>query len=331
MTYVPVLDLSGLAGAGTPATREFLAGLLTAARRCGFFQVTGHGIPESLTDALMAASRRFFALPLADRLAIENVRSPQFRGYVRLGQEKNAGSPDWREQLDIGLECETPVIGPGDPEYLRLDGPNQWPPALPELRGAVQEWMAACEGVAASLLRALAVALGQPASYFDDEFTGRPRLMAKINRYPGRAAGAAPGEGVNPHRDYGYLTLLFQDMVGGLEFASGTGSFTEIPPQEGGVLVVIGQMLEFASQGILRSPYHRVRSPGPGTDRISAAYFYNPRLDVVVRHMPLSPELSAMAPAATDPGSPATVDYGSHILNGWLASHPEVAARHWAR
>jgi isopenicillin N synthase-like dioxygenase len=43
-------------------------------------------------------------LPLEERLAIENVNSPQFRGYTRVGTEHTGGAPDWREQIDIGPE-----------------------------------------------------------------------------------------------------------------------------------------------------------------------------------------------------------------------------------
>ena len=53
---------------------------------------------------VLDVSRRFFALPDADKLAVENVRSPQFRGYTRVGHEHTNGRPDWREQLDFGAE-----------------------------------------------------------------------------------------------------------------------------------------------------------------------------------------------------------------------------------
>ena len=73
---LPVLDLSRL-------DREpdaFRAELRRAAHEVGFFQLIGHGVPADLTEELLDVSRRFFALPEADKLAIENVRSPQFRG-----------------------------------------------------------------------------------------------------------------------------------------------------------------------------------------------------------------------------------------------------------
>jgi isopenicillin N synthase-like dioxygenase len=325
---IPVIDLSEL-GENRGSGGQFSDQLLEAARSYGLFHIVAHGIPESVTDALMASARRFFSLPEADKLAIENIKSPQFRGYVRLGQELNNAECDWREQLDIGLDCEEPKLGPLDSAYARLDGPNQWPPALPELRDAVHAWMTAAERVASTLLRALAVALGQSERFFDAQFADRPRLMTKISRYPGKTLADAAGAGVGPHRDYGYLAVLLQDQVGGLQFITEEGRSVEIAPRPHGLVAVIGQMLEFVSRGILRAPVHYVRSPAPGTDRISVAFFYNPQLNAIVKEMPIPTVMVGSAPMRDNPANPASIDYGSHILRGYLRSHPEVARRHW--
>lgn len=326
---VPVLDLTRLKSAVASQRQEFLDQLLAATQGPGVFQLMGHGIPQTLADVLIAVARRFFALPEADRLAIENVKSPQFRGYARLGQEMTAGQPDWHEQFDVGVERPAPVLGSDDPTYTRLDGPNQWPAALPELQEVVEGWMTASAEVAAQVLGALAITLGQPETYFDHEFSDRPRMLTKINRYPGRDAETAEGEGVGAHRDHGYLTLVLQDDVGGLQFATESRGFVDVPALPHSLIVNIGQMLEFASRGVLHAPVHRVRSPAVGTDRISVAFFYNPQLDTVVREIPLPEDLSAVAPVPSDADHPASVDYGLHMLNGWLGAHPGVAARHY--
>jgi isopenicillin N synthase-like dioxygenase len=116
----------------------FRADLRRAAHEVGFFQLVGHGVPRELTRELVAVSRRFFSLPAEDKLAIENIRSPQFRGYTRIGGERTHGDVDWREQIDISVE--RPAIEPVDgvPDYRRLEGPNLWPEALPELRPIVR-------------------------------------------------------------------------------------------------------------------------------------------------------------------------------------------------
>jgi isopenicillin N synthase-like dioxygenase len=120
------LDLSRFHG--TSAQRSaFLAELRDALYGHGFFYLVGHDVDPALIQAVLAASKRFFALPLDEKLKIEMVKSPHFRGYNRAGQEHTRGEPDWREQLDINTEatpfemarrrrrgggCKDPISGP---------------------------------------------------------------------------------------------------------------------------------------------------------------------------------------------------------------------------
>jgi len=102
-TTLPLIDISRFRAPGADRA-EFLAELRHAAHDVGFFYVVGHGVPEELMTGIFDVARRFFELPLDQRLAIENLNSPQFRGYTRVGTEHTAGAPDWREQIDIGPE-----------------------------------------------------------------------------------------------------------------------------------------------------------------------------------------------------------------------------------
>ena len=117
---LPVLDLSRL---GHPATREaFLTDLRDTARSLGFFYLTGHGIDAGLVSEVLDLSRRFFDLPETDKLEIQMIKSPQFRGYNRAGLEHTRGRPDWREQVDIGPEqAPRPSLDPPHwPQSLAL-------------------------------------------------------------------------------------------------------------------------------------------------------------------------------------------------------------------
>jgi len=111
--------------------------------RRDFFYITGHEIEPALLDGLMNCAKHFFALPEADKLAVEMVKSPHFRGYTRIARERTRGRQDWREQIDIGAEQPMLARLPDAPAWTRLQGPNQWPAALPELRPAVLSWQAA--------------------------------------------------------------------------------------------------------------------------------------------------------------------------------------------
>ncbi|MGO4749209.1 2-oxoglutarate and iron-dependent oxygenase domain-containing protein, partial [Streptomyces sp. 2MCAF27] len=135
----PVLDLRD--AAGSEDTRaEFLNRLRKAIHEVGFFQLVGHGVEDA--DDMLELARRFFALPEADRLALNILDSPLFRGYSELGREHTKGIPDQRRQLDIGPEQPARTSAPGDPAYRCLIGPNEWPGAMPELRPAIESWIA---------------------------------------------------------------------------------------------------------------------------------------------------------------------------------------------
>ena len=85
----------------------------------GFFYVINHGIDASTTADAMNSSRAFFALPHDVKQGIANINSPAFRGYVRLGAENTAGRPDWREQIEMGVEADAPHGGVGGTHLRR--------------------------------------------------------------------------------------------------------------------------------------------------------------------------------------------------------------------
>ncbi|MFE9355008.1 isopenicillin N synthase family dioxygenase [Streptomyces olivaceoviridis] len=326
---LPVIDISRFRA--PDADRDaFLAELRSAAHEVGFFYVTGHGVPAPLRDEVLSEARAFFALPEERRLEIENLNSPQFRGYTRTGTEYTAGSADWREQIDIGPEREALALGPDDPDYLRLIGPNQWPSALPELRDIVLRWQAEALRVSREVLRALAAALGQDEGYFDQWFDDEAAVHVKIVHYPPRAAEDAD-QGVGAHKDYGYLALLQQDEVGGLQVQREDGEWIDAVPVPDAFVFNIGEMLEIATQGYLKATRHRVVSPQAGVHRYSIPFFLGPRLDAVVKPLNLPAELAALSRGVTDdPDNPLLAAFGENAVVGWLRSHPRVAERWWS-
>ncbi|QAY72195.1 isopenicillin N synthase family oxygenase [Agromyces protaetiae] len=322
MSGIPVIDLSLLNGT-TEQQAQVRDELRRATHEVGFFSIIGHGVPQSFIDRAYDVARAFFALPESHKLAIENVKSPHFRGYTRMGGERTLGRVDIREQLDIGAERPAVAFGADTPDYWLLEGANQWPEALPELREVAEEWIARLDVVASRLLHAWAEALGAPADVFDRAFE-RPSPHIKIARYPG-VESEQPAQGVGAHKDLGVLTLLsVEDGKAGLQVEH-DGEWIDVVPPKGAFIVNIGELLEIATDGYLKATLHRVVSPAPGTERISIPYFHGPALDARVPSLELPAELAAEAPGVTDdPANPLHAVFGENWLKSRLRAHPNV-------
>jgi len=325
---VPVLDLARF-DAGPADRAAFLAELRTAAHELGGFYLAGHGVDPALIEQLHGLSRRFFDLPEAEKQAIEMVHSPHFRGYTRVGWERTRGLSDWREQIDVGSERPVLAIDNDAPAWRRLQGPNQWPAALPELRQPLLRLQAELTAVSLKLAQVLAVALGQPEDAFAPLFDDSPSQLIKLIRYPGREAEDGR-QGVGPHKDSGFLTFVLQTDQSGLQVETADG-WVDLPPIPGTFVVNVSEQLELATDGYLRANVHQVLSPPANTDRLSIAFFLGARLDTRIPVLPLPAELAAKARGVErDPTNPLYPDVGENTLKGRLRSHPDVAQRHYA-
>ncbi|MBB4684416.1 isopenicillin N synthase family dioxygenase [Amycolatopsis jiangsuensis] len=323
----PVLDLRDAAGsAGSKA--EFLHRLRAAIHEIGFFQLVGHGVEDS--EDMLELSRRFFALPEGDRLALNILDSPLFRGYSELGREHTKGVPDQRRQLDIGPEQPARSFEPGDPAYQCLVGPNKWPSAMPELRPAIESWIARLTDLSHRLLRLMLEALEAPADFLDGVVDPDPQIHLKLLHYPGPTQTGeddGSGQGTGAHNDLGLLTLLVQDSNGGLQVAVEDDRFIDVPVIPGAFVVNLGELLEVATRGYVRATLHRVVRPGTGVNRYSIPFFYNPRLDATMPPLP-GPYVESAGGVTDVAGNPLFALYGDNVMKGVIRSFPENVARH---
>ncbi|WP_321836968.1 isopenicillin N synthase family dioxygenase [Pseudomonas kulmbachensis] len=326
---LPTLDLSLLDG--TAAQRQgFLEDLRHAARDVGFFYLTGHGIDSELLQQVQDHARRFFALPDRDKTAVGMINSPHFRGYNRAASEITRGKPDLREQFDLGAEREVLPTTDNSPYWARLQGPNQWPQALPTLKPLLLDWQQAMTAMSLRLLRAFAQALALGPEAFDQLYGDKPNEHIKLMRYPGQASDES-NQGVGAHKDSGFLSFLLQDQQAGLQVEIEEGRWIDALPRANTLVVNIGELLELATNGYLRATVHRVLSPAKGSERLSIAFFLGAQLDAVVPLYPLPAALlrEARGPVS-DPANPLFRDVGWNYLKGRLRSHPDVAQRYYA-
>jgi isopenicillin N synthase-like dioxygenase len=326
---LPIVDLSRLDGSSGQRA-ELASSLRDILYDHGFFYLTGHGVSPDLVHETIETAKAFFALPEADKLEIDIVKTARFRGYTRAGGEITGGQRDWREQVDF--DCEEPVaeIGPDTPAWKRTLGPNQWPSAMPVLRDVILRYQAEMTRVGIDVLRAIALALGQREDAFRSLYEPQPRQHLKMIRYPGREATDSD-QGVGAHKDGGLVTILLQRERSGLRVLQHDGNWTDVPPIPGTFIVNTGELLELATDGFVRSDIHEAVTPPAGTARSSFAFFLGAAHEGSVPLIELPPELKGKARGiSSDPANPLFRDVGVNHLKARIRSHPDVAEAHYA-
>jgi isopenicillin N synthase-like dioxygenase len=330
---LPILDFDCfLQSPDSPAAKSFCDLLVHTCHQTGFFYLTGHGISSAQNSEVISLAQRFFTLPEADRRAIAIGQSPHFRGYTILGDERTQGKSDWRDQIDIGPEAPAIDMRANDPAWLRLIGPNQWPATIPEMPTVVAAWSDKMSHISRELFRALALGLGHPYHYFDALMEPNPYFRIKISRYPLQHDPKTARQGLGPHHDSGLFTLIMQNEVSGLQVEQ-NGQLRMVEPMPGAFIVNLGEMFQIATNGFLKATRHQVVSPAEGSERISVAYFMNPRLDAVFAPIPLPPAIAARAGGGqnSDPNDPVYSIFGENTLKIRMRSHPDVVAAHYPK
>jgi isopenicillin N synthase-like dioxygenase len=277
MEKLPVIDMQGFADAGFERIAREIA---EACRSVGFFYVVNHGVAPELMRAAFAESRAFFAEPVAAKAALAIERVGGNRGYSGLLHEAldpKAGA-DLKEAFNIGLD-----LAPDDPELIAgvpFRALNVWPEA-PGFRPTLLAYFDACSGLANSLHRAFASDLGLPLDFFRDK-VDRPLATLRVLHYPATAAEAV---GAGEHTDYGNITLLATDDVGGLEVRTRSGDWIAAPPIAGAFVVNIGDCLMRWTNDVYVSTPHRVVNRS-GRERYSIAFFFDPNPEALVEGIP---------------------------------------------
>ena len=287
---VPVIDIAPLRD-GVDAARVG-AELARAATEVGFLYVSNHGVDTTLVERARRTAIEFFRLPDA---AKREAGTNQFHhGYLKPGSTKmyDDAKLDLKESFNWGIEFGGERDGeldgkPGvepDAEAAPANpllGPNEWPAAMPELRASVYPYFEAASACAEDLLRGFALGAGLDAEHFI-RLRDRPVSRGSLQYYPPQPAGAEEDQfGVAPHTDFGVLTVLCQDEIGGLQIQRRTGEWAAMPPIPGTLVVNIGDLLERWSNRRYRSTVHRVINAS-GRERLSLVLAYDPNFETLV-------------------------------------------------
>ncbi|MCU9839496.1 isopenicillin N synthase family oxygenase [Ruegeria sp. WL0004] len=276
-TEIPVIRL------GQRPDAEIAADFRTAYGTTGFGYITEHGIDPDLIAALFDASRRFHALPMERKMAVAVDRS--HRGYIPINTSTDVNSTlatvtKPNQSASFMMMREDKVARPE--EYL--SGPNRWP----ELEG-FREVLEAYAGAMTALGNRLMKIALQAAEVTDISVMrafDTPTIWLRLLHYPPQPA-ASPEDlyGSAPHTDFGCLTLLVQDDVGGLQVKTPAGNWVDVPRLPGSIVVNVGDMLHRMSNGRLLSTPHRVINRS-GRERYSCPFFYDPHVNTVIEPLP---------------------------------------------
>lgn len=260
---IPVIDLDdsfspSLAQRGKVADR-----IRAACRDTGFFYVSNHGVPEEAIQSTLEVSRRFFAQPTAAKMPL--------LGQGGYGYE----SP----QMQILDETAPPDLKEG---FMMSAGENPmarhvtWPDDMPEFRERIEAYDRHMRKLGRHLMRCIALSLDLGEDYFDEGFS-RPESSVRLLHYAPRPEGAPAGQiGAGAHTDWGAITILHQDEIGGLEVRNADGDWIKASPIHGTFVVNLGDMIRRWTNDIYSSTMHRVIPPAGDRHRYSIATFFNP-------------------------------------------------------
>lgn len=280
---IPIIDIAELGREGRVES-AVIDGIRDACENVGFFYVRNHGVPLVRQDDMFAQCRRFFALPQAERDALLLTKSPYYRGYLPIG----ARGHDQKRQKDL-LESFNvgPERGPDDPFVKAgkpLHGPNQWPLGLPAFREAILAYYEAMEKLTGRLLQGISLAMGFERDALDDMFRN-PVSQLRLLHYPAQQGEIVDMIGARPHKDFGVLTILLQDDVGGLEVLNNAGEWVVAPPIRDTFVVNLGLMMLHLTNDRYQAAQHRVINRY-GRERYSIPFFINPDYDATLATLP---------------------------------------------
>ena len=279
---VPIIDVAPLRDGTDPSGVG--AELARAATEVGFLYVRNHGVEDALVEGARRVGFEFFRMP---EDAKREVGTNQFHhGYLKPGSTKmyDDARVDLKESFNWGVELDEPARGERDPAEASANpllGPNVWPAAMPALKAGVYPYFEAASACAEDLLRGFALGAGLDADHFI-RLRDRPVSRGSLQYYPPQPQGAEEDQfGVAPHTDFGVLTVLCQDQIGGLQIQQRNGEWAAMPPIPGTLVVNIGDLLERWSNRRYRSTVHRVINSS-GRERLSLVLAYDPNFETLV-------------------------------------------------
>jgi isopenicillin N synthase-like dioxygenase len=304
---IPVIDLKNLFSKKSSDIEKIANEFINAYSAIGFSYITNHGIDDAIISDVFNASREFHALPLNEKNKI--ALNELHRGYIAIDTSTDVNSdlaevkkPNQSESFMMMREA-----GPDDPDVKNgsyLTGPNKWPIKPSRFKERVTKYADIMTKLCDQLTLIIMQALGVKEIDYQNLFE-RPTIWLRLLYYPPQILPDNDLYGSAPHRDFGALTVLAQDQVGGLQVQSPDGEWLDVPELPNSFVVNVGNMLHRLTNGLLISTPHRVINKS-SKERYSCPFFYDPNINAVIK--PQGNRVSANNPENFEP-----IIYGDYL------------------
>lgn len=277
---IPVIDLSPVISGRNP--ENVAAEIYDAIVSVGFFQIVGHGVPQSLIDAAYSGFDVLFTRSTDEKCTWESAAGNPFRGYSRQTKGNDDGAIiESFEIASIGSAEEAAARGVA-PQYLDYFDSYTWP-EIEGFRAAVSDLFDATRALGRTMMSLFARALGMSANYFEK------MLVNDVTNFACKYYSASeqlPDQRVllGEHGDTGMLTLLHQrGTYEGLQVKLTSGERITVPVREDAFVVNVGQLMTRWTNNLFPATLHRVITPPtPADSRKSMVTFYLPAVDTVI-------------------------------------------------
>jgi isopenicillin N synthase-like dioxygenase len=276
LNEVPSLDLSDFTSGNTEQKDKFVADLGAAFTNIGFVAIKNHGLSDALRLSLYESVQHFFSLPDDQKKQYEHPELFGQRGYIGKGKETAKGFKvaDLKEFYHVG-----------QPDPVGEMPGNVFPEELPEFKEYTLEVYKTFENAGKTLLRAIAIYLELPETYFEDKVKNGDSILRALHYFPIPNPELVPEGAVRAaaHGDINLITLLMGASAEGLEVLRRDGQWIAITALPDQIVVNVGDMLDRLTNHKLKSTIHRVVNPPRekmGTSRYSIPFFMHPRADM---------------------------------------------------
>lgn len=282
LDHIPSLDLADFRSGDAQRKADFVQQLGAAYQNIGFVALKNHGLDEAQTRQLYADVQAFFQLPDEAKQRYENPALAGQRGYISKGKEhaKGRNTGDLKEFYHVGQEVED------DTDPIKDEYPaNIWPAEVPGFQASTRTAYRTLEAAGQDVLRAIALYLELPETYFDDKVKHGNSILRPIHYFPIEDPDAVPADAVRAaeHGDINLITLLMGASADGLQVKRRDGQWIPITALPDQIVVNVGDMLQRLTNGVLKSTIHRVVNPTRdkmNTSRYSIPFFMHPRAEM---------------------------------------------------